>query len=39
MSVEKLAPVNSQEEAKVLAMASFRAPEVARFLTGCREAN
>ena len=39
MSVEELAPVNSQEEAKVLAVASFRAPGAARFPTGCRGAS
>ena len=36
MLVGKLALVNSQEEAKVLAVATFRAPGEARFPTGCR---
>jgi len=39
MLVEELALVNSQEEAKVVAVASFRAPGAARFPTGCRGAS
>ena len=39
MSVEELALVNSQEEAKVLAVASVRAPGAARFPTGCKAAS
>ena len=39
MLVEELALVSSQEEAKVLAVASFRAPGAARFPTGCRGAS
>jgi hypothetical protein len=39
MSEEELALVNSPEEAKVLAVASFRAPGVVRFPTGCRGAS
>ena len=39
MLLEELAAVNSQEEAKVLAVASFRAPGRVRFPTGCREAS
>ena len=36
MWVEELELVNSQEKAKVLAVASLRAPGEARFPTGCR---
>ena len=36
MSVEKRELVNSQEKAKVVAVASLRAPGEARFPTGCR---
>jgi len=39
MSVEELALVNLQEEAKVPAVASFRVPGGARFPTGCRAAS
>ena len=39
MLVEELTQVNSQEEAKLLAEASFRAPGAVRFPTGCREAS
>jgi hypothetical protein len=39
MSVEELALVNSQEKAKVPAVASFRAPGAVRFPTGCRGAS
>jgi len=39
MLVEERAPANSQEEAKVLAVASFRAPGAVRFPTGCRGAS
>jgi hypothetical protein len=39
MLVEERALANSQEEAKVLVVASFRAPGAARFPTGCRGAS
>ena len=39
MLAEKPAPVNSRGEAKVPAVASFRAPGAARFPTGCRGAS
>jgi hypothetical protein len=39
MLVEEQALVNSQEEARVLVAASFRAPGVARFPTGCKGAS